>query len=205
MCSLRHDSRTAPSMPWNEENGNLLTAKDLIVGLVAKNRLNRLFLRPNCAQKLTSGLKADLWGDQPFFQDDKDAIFALSEFCGNECKNRSARHDYYTLSQYSVQFDQIPVEISRKFAKYPAVPATLLGRLARHVSTRRQGMGDLLLLDALHRSLEMSKRVASAAIVTDAKDQKACDFYKKYGFIELPKTERRLFLPMASVSALFTK
>lgn len=112
---------------------------------------------------------------------------------------------YYTLSQYSVQFEQIPVEISRKFPKYPAVPATLLGRLARHVSARGQGMGELLLIDALHRSLEMSKRVASAAIVTDAKDQKACDFYKKYGFIELPKTERRLFLPMASVSALFTK
>ncbi len=112
---------------------------------------------------------------------------------------------YYTLSQYSVQFDQIPVEISRKFPKYPAVPATLLGRLARDLSTRGQGMGELLLVDALYRSLEMSKRVASAAIVTDAKDQKARDFYKKYGFIELPKTTRRLFLPMAYVSALFTK
>ena len=49
----------------------------------------------------------------------------------------------------------------------------------------------------------MSNRVASAAIITDAKDQNASDFYKKYGFIELPKTERRLFLPMESVSALF--
>jgi predicted GNAT family N-acyltransferase len=112
---------------------------------------------------------------------------------------------YYTLSQYSVRLDQIPVEVSRKFPKYSAVPATLLGRLARDLSTRDQGMGELLLVDALYRSLEMSKRVASAAIVTDATDQKASDFYKRYGFIELPKTERRLFLPMASVSGLFTK
>ena len=110
---------------------------------------------------------------------------------------------YYTLSQYSIQFDEIPVEISKKFPKYPAVPATLLGRLARHSSARGQGIGELLLLDALYRALKMSGQVASAAIVTDAKDHKGVVFYKKYGFIELPKTERRLFLPMASVAALF--
>ncbi len=110
---------------------------------------------------------------------------------------------YYTLSQYSIQLDKIPSEISKKFPKYPVVPATLLGRLARHSSAIGQGIGELLLLDALHRALKMSEQIASAAIVTDAKDQRAVDFYKKYGFIELPKIERRLFLPMASVSALF--
>lgn len=112
---------------------------------------------------------------------------------------------YYTLSQYSIQLDEIPPEIAKQFAKYPALPATLLGRLARHTSTKGQGVGELLLLDALYRALTMSEQIASAAVVTDAKDQKAVDFYKKYGFIELPKTERRLFLPMASVSTLFPK
>jgi hypothetical protein len=53
---------TTSSMPWNEQNGNLLTAKDLTVGMVAENRRNRRYLRPNCAQELTSGPKADLWG-----------------------------------------------------------------------------------------------------------------------------------------------
>jgi len=110
---------------------------------------------------------------------------------------------YYTLSQYSIQLDQIPIEISRGFPKYPTLPATLLGRLARHSSTKGHGLGELLLLDAVYRALKMSEHVASAAIITDAKDQKAVDFYKKYGFVELPKTERRLFLPMASVSTLF--
>lgn len=112
---------------------------------------------------------------------------------------------YYTLSQYSVQMKDIPVELSKKFPKYPALPATLLGRLARDFSTRGQGVGELLLLDALNRAVAMSEQVASAAVVTDAKDQKAVDFYKKYGFIELPKTELRLFLPMASIGALFRK
>jgi predicted GNAT family N-acyltransferase len=161
---------------------------------------------------------------EPFGAHDRAAFSCGTEILDNYLKTQAAQDvrkhaavvyvatldgttilGYYTLSQYSVQFGQIPVEISRKFPKYPAVPATLLGRLARDLSTRGQGMGEVLLVDALYRSLEMSKRVASTAIVTDAKDQKARDFYKKYGFIELPKTERRLFLPMASVSALFTK
>lgn len=110
---------------------------------------------------------------------------------------------YYTLSQYSILFDDIPSEITKRFAKYPAVPATLLGRLARDSSVKGQGMGELLLLDALHRALELSKQAASAAIITDAKDQRGAAFYKRYGFIQLPETERRLFLPMASVSSLF--
>lgn len=112
---------------------------------------------------------------------------------------------YYTLSQYSIQLEDIPIELSKKYPKYPALPATLLGRLARDVSTEGQGVGELLLLDSLYRSWAMSEQVASAAVVTDAKDQKAVNFYKKYGFIELPKTELRLFLPMASVGALFKK
>jgi hypothetical protein len=71
--------------------------------------------------------------------------------------------------------------------------------------TKGQGLGELLLLDAVYRALKLSEQVASAAIVTDAKDPKAVDFYRKYGFIELPKTERRLFLPMTLVSSLFSR
>jgi len=112
---------------------------------------------------------------------------------------------YYTLSQYSVQLDQISIEISRKFPKYPVVPATLLGRVARTISAKGPGVGELMLLDALYRAVKMSDQIASAAIVTDAKDQKAREFYKNYGFIELPKVERRLFLPMESISKVFPR
>src|SRR5258708_1291418 len=82
------------------------------------------------------------------------------------------------ISTYPIQSDQIPIEISRGLPKYPTLPATLLGRLARHSSTKGHGLGELLLLDAVYRALKMSEHVASAAIITDAKDQKAVDFYK---------------------------
>src|SRR5260370_33022627 len=65
MVDLGGIEPTTSSMPWNEENAKLLTLQDVIVGLGAKNRVNRRNLRPNCAQKLTSGSRAGRWGIGP--------------------------------------------------------------------------------------------------------------------------------------------
>jgi ribosomal protein S18 acetylase RimI-like enzyme len=60
-----------------------------------------------------------------------------------------------------------------------------------------------LLMDALHRSLMLSRQVASAAVIVDAKDEQAMRFYRKYGFLELPNVKGRLFLPMTTIEQLF--
>lgn len=110
---------------------------------------------------------------------------------------------YYTLSQYSVELGVLPEELAAKLPKYPLVPVTLIGRLAVSTEFRGQDLGELLLMDALHRCLGGSRQVASAAVVVDAKDERAAAFYKRYGFLALPKVAGRLFLPMATIEALF--
>lgn len=110
---------------------------------------------------------------------------------------------YYTLSQYAVQLDAVPAEVARKLPRYPVVLATLLGRLAVSTEFRGQGLGSMLLMDALYRALRHSRDLASAGVVVDAKDPAAAAFYRKYGFLELPRIERRLFLPMGTVEQLF--
>ena len=110
---------------------------------------------------------------------------------------------YYTLSQYSVELGVLPEEIAGKLPRYPLVPATLIGRLAVSAAFRGRGIGEMLLMDALSRCLYGSREVASAAVIVDAKDDGAVAFYRKYGFLELPKIAMRLFLPMATVEALF--
>ena len=107
---------------------------------------------------------------------------------------------YYTLSAYSVRLDKIPEEIARKLTRMPEVPATLVGRLARSSAFRGQGIGEILLADALKRSLANSKHVASWTVMVDAKDANA--FYKKYGLMEIPATPSRLFLPMETIAKL---
>jgi predicted GNAT family N-acyltransferase len=110
---------------------------------------------------------------------------------------------YYTLSSYTVKLDEIPEEIARKLTRMQEVPATLLGRLARSTDFRGQGIGEILLVDALRKALQNSANVASWAVVVDAKDEEAAAFYKRYGFIPLPTKPNRLFLPMNSISKMF--
>ena len=112
---------------------------------------------------------------------------------------------YYTLSQYAIDAGEIPPELMQKlrFPKYDRLPATLLGRLARSVEHKGQGIGELLLMDALRRSLELSRRIASVAVVVDAIDENARQFYQRYGFIDVPGHPNRLFIPTQTVALLF--
>ena len=109
---------------------------------------------------------------------------------------------YYTLSAYSVRLDQIPEEIAKKLTRMREVPATLLGRLARSSGFQGQRIGEILLIDALKRSLANCKLVASWTVIVDAKDSNTAAFYKKYGFVDIPATPNRLFLPMETIAWL---
>jgi predicted GNAT family N-acyltransferase len=112
---------------------------------------------------------------------------------------------YYTLSQYALDSGGVPERTMRSLGlpKYKELPATLLGRLARSLSLRGQRVGELLLMSALKQALDHSQRIASMAVVVDAKDDPAKAFYRKYGFLELPDHPNRLFLPMKTVEQMF--
>jgi predicted GNAT family N-acyltransferase len=111
---------------------------------------------------------------------------------------------YYTLSQYSVELDEVPNDLRRRLPKYPFVPVTLLGRLAASNEFRGKGIGEHLLMDALNRSLASSKQIGSVGVIVHAKDQNAANFYRKYGFIQLPKIPGRLFLPMKTIEEMLS-
>ncbi len=112
---------------------------------------------------------------------------------------------YYTLSQYAVGVGDLPEAVVKrlKLPRYPQLPATLIGRLARGSDWKGHGVGELLLIDALKRALESTRTVESVAVVVDAKDERANGFYRKYGFLELPGHENRLFLPVRTIEEMF--
>jgi GNAT superfamily N-acetyltransferase len=109
---------------------------------------------------------------------------------------------YYTLSASALTLTDLPDELARKLPRYPQLPVTLLGRLAVDQSTKGQGLGEHLLLDALHRSLAHADQIAAMAVVVDAKDESAAAFYRHYGFIPLQTQPSRLFVPMRSIEQL---
>jgi GNAT superfamily N-acetyltransferase len=110
---------------------------------------------------------------------------------------------YYTLSNNSIPQESIPIQIQKELPKsYKSIPTTLLGRLAVDSRFQGQGVGKLLLIDALKRSYEISKTIGSFAVVVDPVDQEADNFYSKYGFIKLPDSGK-MFLPMRTINQLF--
>lgn len=110
---------------------------------------------------------------------------------------------YYTLSAFAIDLSDLPPAAAKKLPSYPKVPVTLLGRLAVDQQHAGQGLGEFLLLDALHRSLTQSSQIAAVAIVVDAVDANAVRFYKHFNFMPFPDQPNRLFLPMQTVAALF--
>lgn len=110
---------------------------------------------------------------------------------------------FYSLAAHAVDLPDLPPEIARQLPRYPAVPTTLLGRLAVSLDFRGRRFGELLLMDALRRALMGSRQVASAAVVVDAKDEAAREFYLHYAFIPLPARKNRLFCPMKTIEKLF--
>jgi GNAT superfamily N-acetyltransferase len=112
---------------------------------------------------------------------------------------------FYSLSSFTLALEDIPQEIAHKLPRYDAIPAALIGRLARDERARGQGVGELLLADATRRILGVGQSIAVFAIVVDAKDERAADFYKAFGFRAFPLRPQRLFLPTATAAAAFDR
>jgi GNAT superfamily N-acetyltransferase len=106
---------------------------------------------------------------------------------------------FYTLRAFGIHPQSLPPDVLRRLPRYDLLPASLLGRLAVDTRYRRQGFGELLLLDALRRSWEQSAVIGAMAVVVDAKDDAARTFYERYGFRRFLDAEYRLYLPMRTV------
>jgi len=109
---------------------------------------------------------------------------------------------FYTLSSSSVSIENAPEEIKKKLPKaYKELPAILLGRLAIDQKMQGEGLGKLLLMDAMKRCFELSAVLGSWALIVDPIDEHARSFYNKYGFVLL--STGRMFLPMKTIESLF--
>lgn len=110
---------------------------------------------------------------------------------------------YYTLSSFSISSESLPNELRNKLpASYSDLLVILLGRLAVDQSHKGNGMGKLLLIDALKRSFDISLKIGAMAVVVSPLNDEARSFYQKYGFAELPDSGK-MFLPMKTISSLW--
>ncbi len=108
---------------------------------------------------------------------------------------------YYALSNHRVTYDALPADQAQGLPRIE-IPVVLIGRLAVDQSQQGQGLGEILLVDALRRAQHIGDQVGVRAVEVDAIDERARTFYAKYGFVQLVDDPNHLFLPMQVIHRL---
>ncbi len=125
------------------------------------------------------------------------ACFVLAQ------KETNKIQGYYTLSNNSIPRSSFSENVMKKLPQsYVSIPTTLLGRLAIDKNFQGQGLGKILLLDALKKCFDISKEIGSFAVVVDPIDIEAERFYEMYDFIKLPDSEK-MFIAIKTLKQIF--
>jgi ribosomal protein S18 acetylase RimI-like enzyme len=107
---------------------------------------------------------------------------------------------FFTLAMSSVAFENLPEGLRKHCPKYP-MPAALLAQLAIDQKSQGQGLGEMLLFEAIRRLVGASEIIAARAIIVKAIDEGAAAFYQRYGFLTLTDLPGHLYLPMDTARA----
>lgn len=105
---------------------------------------------------------------------------------------------YFSLTTGSVRPDQAPKRYARGMPRYP-IPTILFARLAVDQHHQRNRLGSSLLAEALRLTVAASDAAAARLVVVDAVDQRAAEFYRDRGFIDIPENSLRLYRKVSDI------
>src|SRR5439155_25732737 len=108
---------------------------------------------------------------------------------------------YYTLATGQVDFRDLPDELAKGLPRR-ALPVAVLAWLGVDSSRQGQGLGRLLLAQALRDCYDAGETFAFLAVILDCVNDAAKAFYQKWDFQELPGQPYRLFLSVKRLKAM---
>lgn len=113
---------------------------------------------------------------------------------GYDCVGAASILGFYALASAFVLIEDLPTESAKRYPRQ--IPVTRLGKLAVRSDMQGQGLGRLLLADAVSRTHAAADFVGSAGIFVDAKDETAMRFYMSFGFKPNIDQPLKLYLPI---------
>lgn len=100
---------------------------------------------------------------------------------------------FYALSAAQLHLSNLAATDRQKLPKYP-VPAVRMGQLAVATTQRGQGIGELLLADAVKRSLRAREtHLGAVVMIVEALDTQAAAFYRHFGFTPCARYPQTLY------------
>jgi GNAT superfamily N-acetyltransferase len=110
---------------------------------------------------------------------------------------------FYYLCLTSYQWDVVDSKAAEKFERVEAVPAVYLGMIAAHTDYAKQGIGKLLMGDAIKRTLAIADNAGTYALALDALDESLVAYYEsQFGFQRFKDGGLEMFLPLATMLQL---
>jgi GNAT superfamily N-acetyltransferase len=108
---------------------------------------------------------------------------------------------YYTLATGQVDFGDLPPDLVKRLPKR-TLPVAVLAWLGVSSDHQGQGLGRLLLAQALRDCYEAGKTFAFVAVILDCINDDAKAFYQKWDFRELPGHPYRLLVSYRQLEAM---
>jgi GNAT superfamily N-acetyltransferase len=99
---------------------------------------------------------------------------------------------YYALTLAELDSQHLPQAWRKKMPR--RIPGVRLGRLAVNARYQGKGLGELLLVDALSRAARIYREAGGIGLFVDALDERAAQFYQRFGFAAAPDNPLLLFL-----------
>ncbi len=100
---------------------------------------------------------------------------------------------YYALTLAELENRHLPEAWRKKLPR--RIPGVRLGRLAVDQRYQGKGLGELLLVDALTRARRIYTEAGGIGLFVDAIDERAADYYRRFGFAAAPDNPLLLFFP----------
>jgi len=104
---------------------------------------------------------------------------------------------YYALTLAELEARHLPDVWRKKFPR--RIPGVRLGRLAVDKAFQGRGLGELLLVDALMRARRVTTEAGGIGLFVDAIDERAAEYYARFGFAPAPDNPLLLLLPVAGL------
>ncbi|MDV2993729.1 MAG: hypothetical protein N4J56_003383 [Chroococcidiopsis sp. SAG 2025] len=105
---------------------------------------------------------------------------------------------FFTLTLCEVRLQALPQKWAKK---YPSlIPGVKLARLAVGKNWQRQGIGGILIVEAMQRALVVAENAGGIGLFVDAKDETAKAYYLRYGFESLD-SPLQMFLPLQTIES----
>lgn len=107
---------------------------------------------------------------------------------------------FFTLSLCEIRAEKLTEKLAKK---YPSIVSGVkLARLAVDRNWQRQGIGEILMVEAMKRAIVIADNAGVIGLFVDAKDEKAKKYYLRYGFVSLQDNPLEMFLPLSTIRDL---